>query len=152
MQEKNVALKPDGLTDGEIFLRLERESPADEARGWVPALHFSICRVDTGEVAGEVDLRMGHNQNTYYGGNIGYAVLEKHRGHHFAARSVMLLSAFAKSAGMEYLIITCEPDNLASRRTCSFAGARLMEIVKLPPDNDMYLEGAREECIYRLEL
>jgi len=48
--------------------------------------------------------------------------------------------------------ITCNPDNAASRRTCELAGAVLVEIVDLPEDIDMYQEGERQKCRYRLEL
>ena len=44
------------------------------------------------------------------------------------------------------------PENTASRRTCEFAGGVLEGIVELPPDNDMYLEGERQKCIYRFSL
>ena len=51
---------------------------------------------------------------------------------------------------MTELWITCNPDNLASRRTCELAGAEFMGIVDLPPDSDMYLEGERQKCRYLL--
>jgi len=46
--------------------------------------------------------------------------------------------------------ITCNPDNLASRRTCELVGAELIETVALPPGNDMYDRGDRFKCRYRL--
>jgi RimJ/RimL family protein N-acetyltransferase len=49
---------------------------------------------------------------------------------------------------MDKLIITCNPDNIASRRTCEKAGLKLKEIVDLPNYNEMYLEGERHKCIY----
>lgn len=51
---------------------------------------------------------------------------------------------------MSELWITCNPDNRASRRTCELAGAALMEIVDLPSNSDMYLEGDRQKYRYRL--
>jgi tagatose 1,6-diphosphate aldolase len=48
------------------------------------------------------------------------------------------------------LWITCNPENVASRRTCEFAGAEFVEIVDLPTNIDMYLEGERQKCRYRL--
>jgi hypothetical protein len=35
---------------------------------------------------------------------------------------------------------------------CEWLGAELIEIVRLPEDNDMYLLGDREKCRYRLKL
>ena len=49
---------------------------------------------------------------------------------------------------MNYLYITCNPDNYASRRTCEYAGGKFEAIVNLPTDTDMYIEGERQKCIY----
>ncbi|MNY80412.1 hypothetical protein D3C86_2214330 [compost metagenome] len=49
---------------------------------------------------------------------------------------------------MEKIIITCNPDNEPSRKTCEYIGANLIEIVDLPPHDDMYQEGERQKCIY----
>lgn len=54
--------------------------------------------------------------------------------------------------GMDKIIITCNPDNIASRRTCEKAGLVLNEIVKLPEHNDMYQEGERHKCIYECRI
>ena len=50
---------------------------------------------------------------------------------------------------MTELWVTCNPDNIASRRTCELAGGVLVEIVDLPEDIDMYQEGERRKCRYR---
>jgi len=42
-------------------------------KGWVPAYHFAICNPN-GIKMGSCDLRIGHNDKLYYGGNIGYRV------------------------------------------------------------------------------
>lgn len=44
------------------------------------------------------------------------------------------------------------PDNHASRKTCEYAGGTLEAIVDLPEDNDMYMDGERQKCIYRFKL
>ena len=49
---------------------------------------------------------------------------------------------------MNKLIITCNPENYPSRKTCEKAGLKLKDIVELPPYNDLYLDGERQECIY----
>jgi tagatose 1,6-diphosphate aldolase len=65
---------------------------------------------------------------------------------------VRLLFPFARRHGFKTIYITCNPDNRASRRTCERLGATLVEIIKLPPDNDMYQDGEREKCRYRINL
>ena len=139
------------LADGEVTLRLTRTTEGDDARGWVPAYHFAICRAD-GTPVGGCDLRIGYNRNLYYGGHIGYHVDPIHRGHHYAAKACRLLLPFAKAHGMRYLYISCNPNNVASYKTCEAAGGRLMLITPLPEHNDMRQLGELHKRIYRFEL
>ena len=140
------------LKNDEMTLRLEKTVEGDDARGWLPAYHFAICR-PSGEKIGVCDLRVGHNESVYYGGNIGYRVEPTYRGHHYAGKACLLLFELARLHGLDWLIITCNPDNWPSRKTCEWAGGQLMEIVELPENNDMRVEaGETEKCIYRFEL
>ncbi len=139
------------LKNDEIQLLLEKMVGGDEEKGWVPAYHFAICNLE-GTKMGSCDLRIGHNDKLYYGGNIGYRVEEPYRGHHYAGKACLLLFELAKKHELEYLIITCNPDNYPSRKTCEYAGGALLEIAELPADSDMRERGMKEKCIYRFEL
>ena len=140
------------LVNDEIELRLQKTIDGDDVRQWLPAYHFAICDRQGREMGG-CDLRIGHNINTYYGGNIGYHIWEEYRGHHYAGKACLLLFELARKHNMDHLIITCNPDNYASRKTCEYAGCHLVEIVTLPEDNDMRIQdGETEKCIYRVEL
>ena len=111
--------------------------------------HLKICLRDNSQEIGSCDLRIGYNDNTYYGGNIGYRIEEPYRGNHYAAKACRLLFKLAGEHGMKSLIITCDPTNIASARTCECAGGILKEIAELPETNEMYRDGAREKCIYQ---
>ena len=141
----------DDLKNDEIYLHLERTADADPQKGWVPAYHFAIC-LNSGEKIGLCDLRIGHNENLYYGGNIGYEVFPEYRGHHYAGKACNLLFRLAKKHDLEYVIITCNPNNTASARTCKYAGGELLEIAELPPENDMRVKGETHKRIYKFEL
>ena len=141
----------DNLRTDELFLLLENASEGDPTKGWVPAYHFSICLTD-GRKIGLCDLRIGHNENLYFGGNIGYEIFPAYRGHHYAAKACELLFHLAKQHKLDYVIITCNPDNTASARTCEYAGGTLLEIVELPPDNNMRQKGDTHKRIYRFDL
>ncbi len=136
----------------EIALRLERTFPGDPRRKWVPAYYFAI--IDRfGRNVGSCDLRVGYSEGLYYGGNIGYAVDEPYRGRHYAAKACRLLFQLARRHKMEFLYITCRPDNYPSRRTCELLGGELLEIAELPPDHDLRVnDGHTHECIYLFRL
>ncbi len=139
------------LRDGEIMLRLMTTCEAQAEKRWLPAYYFDICLLD-GTKIGYCDLRLGHNDKTYVGGNIGYGIHEPYRGHRYAAKACLLLFKQARKHGMEHLYITCVPENAASARTCEIAGGKLVEIVDIPEDNEMYAEGKRRVKVYRFEL
>lgn len=140
------------LKNEEIRLVLEKTVDADPAKNWLPAYHFAICDLAGTEMGG-CDLRIGHNESVYYGGNIGYRVEEPFRGRHYAGKACLLLFELARRHGMDYLIITCNPDNRPSRRTCEWLGGELVETVELPEDNDMRREdGETHKRVYRFPL
>lgn len=138
----------DYLTDGELDLMIEVKSPADEEKGYMPAyiykiiLHGTLCKI------GRIDLRIGDNENTYYGGHIGYEIHEGFRGHHFAAKACEIIKQVALAHRKYKVIITNNPDNYPSRKTCEIIGAKLLEIVDVPPHNEMYARGEKQKCRY----
>ena len=144
-------LSTEHLKNGEIQLVLEKTAPGDAEKGWVPAYHFAICDPE-GNKMGVCDLRLGHNELLYFGGNIGYRVEEPYRGHHYAAKACRLLFGLAKQHEMEYVVITCNPDNIASRKTCEYLGGTLLEICEVPEGNDMRERGETHKCIFRFEV
>lgn len=144
-------LNTSDLHDSEIILKLHKTADADPKRNWVPAYHFKICRKADDAEVGFCDLRIGHTEGTYYGGNIGYTVYEAFRGHHYAGKACLLLFELARRYEMTYLYITADPDNYASRKTCEYAGGVLEGIFDLPAHKEMYLEGDKRKCVYRFE-
>ncbi len=136
------------LHDDEIRLVLKETKEADPDKGHVPAYRFDIALL-SGDVIGKCVLRVGHNDNTYYGGNIGYSIDEAYRGHHFAAKATKLLLSLAALHGMDYLIITCDVSNVASSRTCLLAGGMFLCDAELPETNDMYERGIRTVRVYK---
>lgn len=146
-------IDPGKLLDADIELILAERSPAEPSKGFVPAYKFVIRRTGESEEIGNIDLRVGTTHRLrMYGGHLAYGVKPNFRGHHYAARACRLLLPLARKHGLNELWITCNPDNIASRRTCEIAGAIFIEIVDLPEDIDMYQEGERQKCRYRIDL
>lgn len=141
----------DDLKTEEIFLKLTKTCEDNPEKRWLPAYYFDICLLD-GTKVGSCVLRVGHNDKTYIGGNIGYAVDEGYRGNHYAAKACKLLFVQAQKHALDYLIITCDPSNTASYRTCEYAGGKFLETTDIPVDNEMYAKGKRQVMIYRFDI
>ncbi|MDD4312844.1 MAG: GNAT family N-acetyltransferase [Eubacteriales bacterium] len=140
-------------SDGEITLRIRETSAADEKKGFVPSYDFDMIRLSDGTKVGEIDLRMGYVRNTYYGGNIGYNVIEAFRGNGYAGKACKLVFQIACAHQMPYLIITCDKDNIASRKTLEHLGGELLETCVPASYSGLYRDGARaEHCIFRYDL
>lgn len=137
------------LKNDEIQLKLEKTVEGNVEKDWVPAYHFAICNKE-GTKMGVCDLRIGHNDKLYYGGNIGYSIDKEYRGSHYAGKACYLLFELAKKHNLEYVIITCNPDNIASRKTCEYAGGELLEVVELPEDSDMRERGETQNASLNL--
>ena len=140
-------------SDGEITLRISSVSGADEKIGYVPMYRFDIVRLRDGVKVGEADLRLGYVRNLYYGGNIGYSVIEEYRGNGYAQKAVRLMFDIARAHRMPYLIITCAEGNVASRKTLAHLNGTLLETRIVPTYSSLYQMGATEaHCIFRFDL
>ncbi|MDR3596680.1 GNAT family N-acetyltransferase [Clostridium sp.] len=138
----------DFLTDGEIDLKIEKKIPSNEEKGYVPTYRYRITLHNSNNSIGNIDIRIGYNENIYYGGNIGYRIEKSYRGNNYASKACKIIKQVAIAHGMYKLIITCNPDNFPSRITCEKTGLKLNAIVDLPLHNEMYKDGERRKCIY----
>jgi tagatose 1,6-diphosphate aldolase len=134
------------------------KQPGDPTTGRMPAYHFwMLADPPVGNppvrIAGGLGLRIGRTPEIeMYSGNIGYHVYPPARGRHFAERASRLLFGLARRHGMERLWITCNPDNLASRRTCERLGAKLIDVVQIPKDHPFRARGETAKCRFLVEL
>lgn len=138
----------DFLTDGEIDLKIEDKTEPNEEKGYVPAYKYRITLHNSNDSIGNIDIRIGYNENIYYGGNIGYKIEQPYRGNNYASKACKIVKQIAIAHGLEKVIITCNTDNFPSQVTCEKAGLKFKEIVDLPLDNEMYKHGERQKCIY----
>jgi len=139
------------LTDGVVDVTVEEEEPEDPTRGYVPCYHFRVSRHGDPRKVGEVRLRVASIEDQpslLTSGQLGYEINEDARGHGFAARACLLVGPIALSHGLDPLIITCDPRNVASVRTCEHLGATLVGTFDVPTDHPMYQKGRRRVCRY----
>jgi predicted acetyltransferase len=135
---------PEPLSFGEVSLRFVRIFPGDEARGFVPFYHFRILNVEGVDI-GRINFRVGDTKHVLLcAGHIGYEISEPHRGHGFARQACRALAPFVRSI-YETVIITCDPDNIASTRTIERLGADYLDEVPVAPEEPAYERGSRSK-------
>ena len=66
------------------------------------------------------------------------------RGRRYALSACRALAPLARATRRE-LILTCDPDNLASRRTIELLGAVYLDEVAVPVDDPQYERGSRSK-------
>ena len=139
-------LDPGILKDGELELVLTETRDSDPSEGIVPEYKFEM-RHESGDKAGSLGFRIQlTDQLASYGGHIGYDVEPDFRGAHFAARSCRLMFPLAKRHGIHQLLITCAPDNIASRKTIEAIGGNLIRIGKATTEKGI----ERDTCYYHV--
>jgi tagatose 1,6-diphosphate aldolase len=149
MTELHQALRAGELREGD--LRLVLSDIANHVYHKVPTFFFRMIAEPTGAQVGNINLRVGSTPHLErYGGQIGYGVDAPFRGHHYAARSVVLLVPLARRVGLDPVWITCDPDNVASRRSLEIAGAEFVEIVDVPEECGIFQSGHPRKCRYRI--
>ena len=138
------------LRHGDLELRLADYSVHTHHQ--VPTYFFRMMSENRNVELGRVNLRIGSTLHVErYAGHIGYGVHPAYRGHHYAARSVQLLLPVARTLGIDPMWITCDPENMASRRSLEIAGAKMIEIVDVPEDCGIRKYGGKaRKCRYRL--
>lgn len=140
------------LKDKEITIKLSNVAPPVPSKGYLPAYKYNIYLNKDNSLIGFIDLRIGYNENIFYGGNIGYGIKEIYRGNSYARKASELLLEVAKMHQMKTLFISANVDNIASRKTIENLNFKLLGIFKLPPYNEMYLFGDRKKAIYMKSL
>jgi predicted acetyltransferase len=149
MPDFSPPIDPGTLADGDLELKLIDFAP--HAVHKAPAYWFRMVHAATGEELGGINLRIGSTRHIeLFAGHIGYAVHPPHRGHRYSTRSLRLLLPLAGRLRLDPLWITCDPDNLASRRCLELAGAQFVEVVSVPEDCIVHRSGHPRKCRYRL--
>ena len=139
-------LGPGYLGNKEIHLVLANLTRAVPEKGYLPAYFFQIRRCRDETLLGSCTLRVGETAAIAYSGHIGYAIAPEHRGNRYAAKALSLLLPLGFRCGLRQIVITCQPDNLASRRTCLLAGGVFAGIVSVPVGMKCILPDARRSA------
>lgn len=145
--ESALPVPPETLSHGEVILRFGRIVFGDPGRGLVPYYHYRIL-IPVGMDAGHINFRVGdtdHIRNCV--GHIGFEIAEWFRGNNFALKACQALAPFVRTI-YNAVIITCDPENHASRRTIEDLGALFTDEVDVPPHDPQYAAGSRRKRRY----
>jgi tagatose 1,6-diphosphate aldolase len=104
-------------------------------------------------IAGGLSLRVGSSPpvELYYG-HIGYHVYPAARGQRYAYRACRLVLPILRAHGVRVAWITCDPDNVPSRRTIERLGGRYVNTVAVPPGDPLYARGETQKLRFKLDV
>jgi len=139
---------PDTLVCGQVTLRFVELVPGDAEEDLVPSYHFRILLTDDKDV-GHINFLIGdtgHIRNC--AGHIGFAIHEAHRGHGYARLACQAIARFVRTI-YDDVLITCNPDNHASRRTIERLGAEFIDEVNVSAADAHENPQARRKRRYR---
>lgn len=141
------ATQPEQLECDPVTLRFSKIVPGDPSRGFVPYYHYRIFVEGTD--VGHINLRVGETEHVRLSaGHIGFEIAAAHRGHRYALSACRALAPFAGTIRSDF-ILTCDPDNHASRRTIELLGATLIDEVAVPQHDPHYLRGSRTKLRFQ---
>lgn len=110
------------------------EDRTDPEAGRVKASQY--LAYDGNHLVGMIQLR--HSLNDYllqFGGHIGYSVRPSERRKGYASQMLQLCLGKARELDLKRVLITCDEDNIGSRRVIEKAGGKLENVV-IEKDSD----------------
>lgn len=117
---------------------------ADVREAWreSPERTFAVADAERDEFLGVVTIRLRE------GGSVGYWLKREARGRGVMTRAVRAVVEWAcEEQGIERLVLTAHPDNVASQRVAEKAGFRR---VGTTSDHPVFSDGTREAVLFEL--
>jgi predicted acetyltransferase len=125
--------------NGRAFLAdlLAQSGPIRHADGQVtPRLPNRTMWLWDGDFCGTIGLRFARGSEelpSYVQGHIGYAVVPWKRRRGYATRALKLMLPLARTEGLRRVFLTCDDDNIASRKVIEANGGVLAGSWSFPP-------------------
>jgi predicted acetyltransferase len=145
---KILPAPPPSTAFEDIRVDFVSNTEGDPQRGFVPGYHFRILN-SAGMDVGHVNFRVGDTEHVRLAaGHIGFEILEEHRGNRYASKACLALASWIATF-KEHVLITVDPDNLASIRTIQRIGGVLLDEVDVPRGDPHYLRGSLRKRRYQ---
>lgn len=98
--------------------------------GYVDIVHWLI---DRGEYIGQASVRpdLATPYLITYGGHIGYSIRPTRRGRKYGKRILKLALEKSRRVGLDRVLVTCDADNLASKRIIESNGGQFETAMKM---------------------
>jgi predicted acetyltransferase len=108
------------------WLQFDRRSKQAYGEGWVPSTVFLGLRRGDGKLVGVIDIRRRLTDFLLnYGGQIGYSVVPNERRNGYAKQLLRLALYECGKLSLHRVLLTCDKDNVASRKTITANGGVL---------------------------
>ena len=144
------------LIDKELkleFKEIRKTSIPDEN---IDSYYFKMTNLDTNEEMGFINIKNGITENILlYRGNIGYEVYKNFQGNNYSSRSCKILIPVMKYLGLKGVYITCNLNNISSKKNIEKIGAKYIDTVEV---NELskywafYLDDSRIKLRYILKI
>ena len=138
---------PEFSDDQISLIRLPSPRP-DPGLGFGSERIWRITLKGSRREIGQLSYRDGESPCVFYFGHIGYHIDPPWRGHHFALRACRLIREEMLRGGKSSVVITCDPDNTPSRKTCEHLGCLYEGTVRVPESIHEKYEISRIKCRY----
>ena len=139
--------KPE-FSDGIIDLIPIQAAPPERELGFGHEQIWRITLHNERREIGQISYRDGESRYIYYYGHIGYHIDEPYRGNHFAYAACKLIENEIRRSGKTSVVITCDPDNAPSRKTCLRLGCLFERVAEVPEYIYRKYEINRTKCRY----
>lgn len=141
---------PSDLRAGPVKLFFDKRVEIEPGGELVPFYHFKIIG-ELGKIVGHINFKTGDTEHIIqYAGHIGFQIIKEYRGHSYAYWACMALAPFVQSVYGK-VILTCDPENIASRKTIEKLPATFINEVAVPLHEPSYQSGSRLKRRYQWE-
>ena len=136
------------FTDGIIDLIPVHVFPSESVLGFGHEQTWKIVPHLEHREMGRISFRSGEGTYIYYYGHIGYHIDPPYRGNHYAWRACRLIAPEVRLSGKSSVVITCDPDNIPSRKTCIKLGGVYEGTVHVPEEIREKYDIGPAKCRY----